>query len=287
MDLGATPLADRCGSCSCRRCGRRSSPPACSSSRSPSTTSCSRSSPPARTLQPLPVRIWSAIRFGVSPTINAIGTLMMVDLADRDRARGADPAAVRAPRERHQGPDRTGRAMGGCKTPTGAGEAIRHRGRDASASASQPPSTTSTSRSSRASSSRCSARRAAARRRRCGCSPDSRSRPRAGSCSRASRSRTCRPTSATSTWSSRATRCSTTSTSPTTSPSGSSARKVAKDEIAARVGEALELVSLDRARERARRRALRRPAPAGRARPRARQPARRCCCSTSRSARST
>ena len=29
-------------------------------------------------LQPLPVRIWSAIRFGVSPTINAIGTLMMV-----------------------------------------------------------------------------------------------------------------------------------------------------------------------------------------------------------------
>ena len=43
-----------------------------------STTSCSRSSRPARTLQPLPVRIWSAIRFGVSPTINAIGTLMMV-----------------------------------------------------------------------------------------------------------------------------------------------------------------------------------------------------------------
>ena len=31
--------------------------------------------------QPLPVRIWSAIRFGLSPTINAIGTLMMVDLA--------------------------------------------------------------------------------------------------------------------------------------------------------------------------------------------------------------
>ena len=28
--------------------------------------------------QPLPVRIWSAIRFGVTPTINAIGTLMMV-----------------------------------------------------------------------------------------------------------------------------------------------------------------------------------------------------------------
>ena len=29
-------------------------------------------------MQPLPVRIWSAIRFGISPTINAIGTLMMV-----------------------------------------------------------------------------------------------------------------------------------------------------------------------------------------------------------------
>jgi spermidine/putrescine transport system permease protein/putrescine transport system permease protein len=29
-------------------------------------------------VQPLPVRIWSAIRFGLSPTINAIGTWMMV-----------------------------------------------------------------------------------------------------------------------------------------------------------------------------------------------------------------
>jgi ABC-type spermidine/putrescine transport system permease subunit II len=28
--------------------------------------------------QPLPVRIWSSIRFGVTPTINAIGTLMML-----------------------------------------------------------------------------------------------------------------------------------------------------------------------------------------------------------------
>jgi spermidine/putrescine transport system permease protein/putrescine transport system permease protein len=28
--------------------------------------------------QPLPVRIWSAIRFGVTPTINAIGTLMLL-----------------------------------------------------------------------------------------------------------------------------------------------------------------------------------------------------------------
>ena len=29
------------------------------------------------TPQPLPVRIYSAIRFGVTPTINAIGTLML------------------------------------------------------------------------------------------------------------------------------------------------------------------------------------------------------------------
>jgi spermidine/putrescine transport system permease protein/putrescine transport system permease protein len=29
-------------------------------------------------VQPLPVRVWSAIRFGLSPTINAIGTLMML-----------------------------------------------------------------------------------------------------------------------------------------------------------------------------------------------------------------
>ncbi len=30
------------------------------------------------TPQPLPVRIYSALRFGISPTINAIGTLMLV-----------------------------------------------------------------------------------------------------------------------------------------------------------------------------------------------------------------
>ena len=58
-------------------------------------------------VQPLPVRIWSAIRFGVSPTINAIGTLMMaVSLS-------AIGLAVLIPRlfgkrERDQGPDGTG-----------------------------------------------------------------------------------------------------------------------------------------------------------------------------------
>ena len=48
--------------------------------------------------QPLPVRIWSAIRFGVSPTINAIGTLMMVVSLTAIVARGADPAPVRPQR---------------------------------------------------------------------------------------------------------------------------------------------------------------------------------------------
>ena len=49
----------------------------CSCSRCLSTTSCSvlhdGESP-----QPLPVRIWTQIRFGVKPTINAIGTFMLV-----------------------------------------------------------------------------------------------------------------------------------------------------------------------------------------------------------------
>ena len=50
-------------------------------------------------LQPLPVRIWSAIRFGLSPTINAIGTLMMVDLADaRSRSRSCCHACSGAAR---------------------------------------------------------------------------------------------------------------------------------------------------------------------------------------------
>ena len=37
----------------------------------------SRSSPPASPSTPLPVQIYSSIRFGVRPTINAIGTLML------------------------------------------------------------------------------------------------------------------------------------------------------------------------------------------------------------------
>ena len=41
--------------------------------------------------QPLPVRIWSAIRFGVTPTINAIGTFMLAISARDDRAGAALP----------------------------------------------------------------------------------------------------------------------------------------------------------------------------------------------------
>ena len=56
-------------------------------------------------LQPLPVRIWSAIRFGLDPTINAIGTLMMIVSLSTIGARGGDPATVRPQGERLQGAD--------------------------------------------------------------------------------------------------------------------------------------------------------------------------------------
>ena len=66
------------------------------------------------TPQPLPVRIYSALRFGISPTINAVGTLMMlVSAAPHRPGRGA-AAAARAARERHGGPDRGGATMTGC-----------------------------------------------------------------------------------------------------------------------------------------------------------------------------
>ena len=50
--------------------------------------------------QPLPVRIWTQIRFGVRPTINAIGTFMLVISTLSDRARAAAAAPARARRER-------------------------------------------------------------------------------------------------------------------------------------------------------------------------------------------
>ena len=61
--------------------------------------------------QPLPVRIWSAIRFGVTPTINAIGTLMLAISAICDRARGGPAAAARAARERARRPNGEGGGM--------------------------------------------------------------------------------------------------------------------------------------------------------------------------------
>ena len=75
----SAPRAGRpCGSCSCRRCGPRCSRPGCSYSRSRFDDFVLSFFTTGEDMQPLPVRIWSAIRFGLSPTINAIGTLMMV-----------------------------------------------------------------------------------------------------------------------------------------------------------------------------------------------------------------
>ena len=54
--------------------------------------------------QPLPVRVYSSIRFGVSPAINAIGTLMLVASAAADRRRPDRPPPVQ-PRDVQPGPD--------------------------------------------------------------------------------------------------------------------------------------------------------------------------------------
>ena len=67
-------------------------------------------------VQPLPVRIWSAIRFGVSPTINAIGTLMMVVSITAVVAAVLIPRFFGRKESGHQGPDRTGRRLRWCLT---------------------------------------------------------------------------------------------------------------------------------------------------------------------------
>ena len=54
--------------------------------------------------QPLPVRIYSSIRFGVSPAINAVGTLMLAGLGAADRGRPAAAAPVQ-PQDVQPGPD--------------------------------------------------------------------------------------------------------------------------------------------------------------------------------------
>src|SRR3954464_4969260 len=102
--------------------------------------------------QPLPVRIWSAIRFGVTPTINAIGTLM---LAISVLAIGL---AIGLPRLLGRRESGLGVLLGreAAWARPSASTASR------SASARRPPSRISTSRSRRASSSPCWGRRAAA-----------------------------------------------------------------------------------------------------------------------------
>ena len=77
LDLGATPCR-RCGSSRCPRCGRRSSPRRCSCSSLSFDDFVLSFFTTGEEPQPLPVRIYSALRFGISPTINAIGTLMLV-----------------------------------------------------------------------------------------------------------------------------------------------------------------------------------------------------------------
>ena len=57
------------------------------------------------TPQPLPVRIYSALRFGISPTINAVGTLMLVVSLGFIALARAAAAAAGAARERRGGAD--------------------------------------------------------------------------------------------------------------------------------------------------------------------------------------
>ena len=78
----------RCGSWCCPRCGRRSSPPALLIFALSFDDFVLSFFTTGESPQPLPVRIWSAIRFGVTPTINAIGTLMLAISAVAIGARG-------------------------------------------------------------------------------------------------------------------------------------------------------------------------------------------------------
>ena len=130
----------------CRRCGRRSSPPGCWCSRWSSTTSCSAFFTTGVDPQPLPVRIYSSIRFGVSPAINAVGTLMLRRLGLLHRARRCCCRACSARESGLERPDRE-------RSAHERGRPIQLRGPD-QALRRPPWSTTSTSTSARASSSR-------------------------------------------------------------------------------------------------------------------------------------
>ena len=137
--------------------------------------------------QPLPVRIYSAIRFGVTPTINAIGTLMLavsavlIGLAialPRLLGRRESGLGVLVGRETRVSAIR----FEGVTKRFGDTVAVqRARPRDPAGRVLLAAR----------------AVRAAARPRRCAWSPASSSRARGASSSRASRSRPCRPTSAT------------------------------------------------------------------------------------------
>ena len=98
------PLARRSGWSPCPSCGRRSWPPALLVFALSFDDFVLSFFTTGESPQPLPVRIWSAIRFGVTPTINAIGTFMLAVSIARDRARAVAAAApARPPRERASG----------------------------------------------------------------------------------------------------------------------------------------------------------------------------------------
>ncbi len=101
------------------------------------------------------------------------------------------------------------------------------------------------------------------------------------------RSPACRRTSATSTPCSRATPCSRTCRVWDNVAFGLKRKKVEKDEIKQRVGEALEMVEMDQMQDRKPQPALRAASSSASRSPGRSSTARRCCCSTSRSAPST
>ena len=77
--------------------------------------------------QPLPVRIYSSIRFGISPAINAVGTLMLLVSGAADRGRAAAAAPVQ-PQDVQPGPDHRRRTPMTESPTADAGPAVSLRG---------------------------------------------------------------------------------------------------------------------------------------------------------------
>ena len=266
MDLGATRLQTRAAGRAARRCGRRSSRPALLVFALSFDDFVLSFFTTGESPQPLPVRIWSAIRFGVTPTINAIGTLMLaISIVLRSRSRSRCRGCW--------GGARAGSACywGGRRHERGGAVRGRHQAvrRGDGGRRPQPHDRAA------ASSSRCSGRRAAARRRRCGWWRASSSRPRARSSSRASRWRRVPPYKRNVNTVFQSYALFEHLDIEGNVAFGLKRRKVPRRRSSTRVAEALELVQLTGRETRAAERALRRPAPARRARARARQPARR------------